>query len=689
MRRFLAVLLLIVVVLVVILAALPFVLPRDMIKAEVEKRVSAALGREFVVEGPLTFRPWRPFALTLADVRLANPDWAENPDLARIALVDLDVDALAYLGGTVAIEHLVVDKPVLALEVNEAGVPSWRFDTAREKGGGGEGRGGHGLPEIRIGEMSLSDGAVTYVDHGTGERREFRDIALGARTDAASGELVLDGAAMSAGQEATLQGRIGDLESLIEGEPSQVHLELAAPGLGLVADGEASPDGKAVLAVSLDMAPRTLLDWLGRPVELPAGALETATLTVDVETGPDGLGLHALSLALDQLLVQGDLELALGERPRLGGELDLGDLDLRPYLPTTAQPANADATAGPAAESGAETEGWSTEPLDLPLPLPLDLDLELAMKSLNAPMLATGAGRFHVEADVERTSVEIAELALYGGSAAGSAAIASRDEAPPEVEARLDATEIELLPVLKGTADVDYLEGTGNLKLAIRGQGDSVAALVGTLAGNGALLVRDGAILGINIAAIIREVMTLGVESAAAQPQRTDFAEAGGTFSIEKGIVRNDDFNLRAPVLRVEGAGTIALPPRTLDYRLTPYVASTLQGQDAKGEPELQLGVPLVIEGAWNEPSVKLDLAGTLSGDVTDPAALAETITRLAADPASLEALKETFGGKLPGSLGEALQQLPGVLGRQKEGEGETKAPARQLRDALGGLLGR
>ena len=332
-------------------------------------------------------------------------------------------------------------------------------------------------------------------------------------------------------------------------------------------------------------------------------------------------------------------------------------------------------------------DGWPTEPLNPPLPLPLDLDLELTMNSLREARLETGPGRFLIQADAGRTSLEIAELALYGGSATGVAAVTS--DAPLKVEASLDATGIELRPVLQGVADVDYLEGTGSLRLAIDGAGDSVATLVESLDGDGAVLVRDGAILGINVAATIRQVMTLGVESAATQPQRTDFAEAGGTFRIEQGIVRNDDFNLRAPVLRIEGAGEVALPPRTLDYRLTPHVASTLQGQDAGGEPDLRLGVPLVIEGAWASPSVRLDLGGGLSGDITDPTELAETVARLAADPANLEALKGMFDGDAPGSLGGALEQLPGVLGGPAEGDGEAEAPAQQLRDALGGLLGR
>ncbi len=136
MRKLLIGILVVVLLLVVAVVALPFLLPRDVIKAQVEQRVSEQLGRDFRIEGPLELRPWRPFALSLADVRLANPVWAENPDLVRIASVELDVDALAYLGGTLAIERLAITQPALALEVREDGTPSWQFATPDGVGDG-------------------------------------------------------------------------------------------------------------------------------------------------------------------------------------------------------------------------------------------------------------------------------------------------------------------------------------------------------------------------------------------------------------------------------------------------------------------------------------------------------------------------------------------------------------------------
>jgi hypothetical protein len=108
------------------------------------------------------------------------------------------------------------------------------------------------------------------------------------------------------------------------------------------------------------------------------------------------------------------------------------------------------------------------------------------------------------------------------------------------------------------------------------------------------VVLRDGAVLGVNIAAMIRQIMTLGLNPAAGREQRTDFAEAGGSFRIENGVVRNDDLVLGAAALRLEGGGTVDLPRRTLDYRLRPQLALTPEGRDPSGAPGLRAGVPFL-----------------------------------------------------------------------------------------------
>src|SRR3546814_15211776 len=74
--------------------------------------------------------------------------------------------------------------------------------------------------------------------------------------------------------------------------------------------------------------------------------------------------------------------------------------------------------------------------------------------------------------------------------------------------------------------------------------GASQRELVGNLAGNGAVVFRDGAIKGINIAALVRNISTAALDQSFDEAATTDFAELSGTFTIDKGIVTNDDLSL-------------------------------------------------------------------------------------------------------------------------------------------------
>ena len=95
-------------------------------------------------------------------------------------------------------------------------------------------------------------------------------------------------------------------------------------------------------------------------------------------------------------------------------------------------------------------------------------------------------------------------------------------------------------------------------------------------------------------------------------------------------MLRNDDLYLRAPVLRLDGAGAVDLPQRTVDYRITPRIATTLEGQDASGTPVLQAGIPFLVQGPFASPSVRFDLNGTLTSAVGSPADLARVAADLA-----------------------------------------------------------
>jgi hypothetical protein len=127
--------------------------------------------------------------------------------------------------------------------------------------------------------------------------------------------------------------------------------------------------------------------------------------------------------------------------------------------------------------------------------------------------------------------------------------------------------------------------------------------------------------------------------------------------------------------------------------RITPKLATTLQGQGASGEPVLQAGIPFVVQGPYASPSVRFDLNGTLTSAISSPQDVANLAADLAKSPEAVKVLKDQFDllDKLPApAAGAAGELIKGVLG---EGGGEDKGRKQRAPPNLGktarGLLNR
>jgi AsmA protein len=203
--------------------------------------------------------------------------------------------------------------------------------------------------------------------------------------------------------------------------------------------------------------------------------------------------------------------------------------------------------------------------------------------------------------------------------------------------------------------------------------------MVSGLSGAAKLEFTDGAIRGINIAKTMRG-LTTGIlsgwqENAA---EKTDFATLGASFKIAKGQAQTADLKLVGPLVRMAGGGTVDLPGKTLKFRVDPQIVASLEGQG--GNADLQgLGVPIVIAGPWDRPSIYPDIDGIL----TNPTAAYEQLNRLGGGLVSLPGAAKTgsvsaIGGLIKnGKVGtDALPQgalggIGALLGGQKQSADE------------------
>src|SRR3954452_22215455 len=172
---------------------------------------------------------------------------------------------------------------------------------------------------------------------------------------------------------------------------------------------------------------------------------------------------------------------------------------------------------------------------------------------------------------------------------------------------------------------------------------------------------QDGAIRGINVAQMIRS-LTSGTLSGwqDSEAQSTDLSQLSASFRIDKGQAVTTDLNLVGPLVRVTGAGTIALDSKMMGFRVEPKLVMTTEGQGRASEP-VGFGIPVMIEGPWSQPRIYPDMAGMLDNPEASYAKLREMGKGLfGADGAGLGNILGSLGGNLGSSLGIGGATAPG-----------------------------
>ncbi len=175
-------------------------------------------------------------------------------------------------------------------------------------------------------------------------------------------------------------------------------------------------------------------------------------------------------------------------------------------------------------------------------------------------------------------------------------------------------------PLVKDAAGRDAVEGRGNIALDVTAAGATINAMKKALGGTARVALRDGAVKGINLTEALRKTKAaFGSKSAQQQPsdtaQRTDFSEMTASFVIKNGVARNDDLDVKAPALRIGGAGDIDIGNSQLNYLAKATVVATSKGQGGADLDHLAgLVIPVKLTGAFDAPKYEIDYGALGSG---------------------------------------------------------------------------
>jgi len=604
MRWFIRALVALVLLAGVALAAL-FFIPTDRIARVAADAFQARTGRALELSGEIRPRIWPEIGVTLGAVRVANAPWAGEAPMLSAKALSVGVDPMELLRGQVRVRRLRLEEPVINLVIDENGRGNWAMAGAEVPDGsagadaGAEADAAATVPAID--EAIVIGGTLRIDDRQRGQVTTVTDVSLRLALPDPDRTARVEMTGAVEGQKVKFEARLDGPAALLAGEVRPLGLEVAAGGSAIALDGRLGVQPMAfdgtVTARIVDDAPFAVAG-LSRPA-LPQGLGQRRIEAEGRVTLASAGTLHLREgvIALDDNRFSANVDFdPTGKRPRIAGHVVAEALDL------TALGAGGGDAGGASSAAGAQA-GWPTDPIDVSGMDAVDAVVSFRARAIDLGVMRLGETTLDAELDAGRLAIDLKDIGLYEGRTSGRVIINARKGL--SVRTNLQVAGVSTSPLLADLADYDRLVSKLDADVRLSGKGGSVDAIMKSLTGDGRFTLGKGEILGFDLVGMITHLDA----SWRGEGAKTIFDEIAGTFTVNRGVLTNDDLAFEAPLLKASGAGTVDIGRRLVDYRITPVA---LQGADGTGG----VTVPVVIKGPWSDPAIRPDLGGVAAGSL-------------------------------------------------------------------------
>ena len=558
-------------------------LPAEKIAQLVEDRFQQATGRTMTVTGDIRPTIWPKLGVTTGAVTVANADWSDAGPMFQAQGLSVSVDLLRLIRGDIRVTGIAAQAPEILLERSSQGVGNWMMAQNAPPNDTGAAPSSGALPTLTIDKAEIKRGALRFIDRQSGADYQLSALDATFALPSMQGQTSFDISALINETPARVAGTIDGLAAFLErgAVPVQADATIGQASLGF--------DGRAGLS-PLAAAGRLSGDFgdvsdvmaaLGQPpLALPQGlGRTTVAMTGDITFTQTTLNLRDATVTLDKNTLSAAADVTLGgDRPMINAKLSAGALDLS-------------GLSSSETGTGSQSVGWSTDAINVSGLQAVDAKLSVTASSIKIGGTDLGVTNLYTTLDAGRAVTEINRLEAYGGSIQGSVIVNSRGGLSTRINVSGSALAISKL--FNELLGYDRLVATGDLSVNILGVGNDMNTLMNSLTGEGGFSTSAGELIGFDLVGMLRTLDP----NFMGDGSRTVFDKISATFTINDGVLRNDDLSLLAPLLAATGSGQVGLGGQTLNYRLEPRLLS-----------DSNLRVPILITGTWAAPRFKLDL---------------------------------------------------------------------------------
>lgn len=340
-----------------------------------------------------------------------------------------------------------------------------------------------------------------------------------------------------------------------------------------------------------------------QPIRLPlsaSGAIDGQRESVALQFEARGDGLSA----------RGKVNATGFAAPRVAFDIDADQVDADRYF-LGASPTAGASKSGPAPAVARPAEKAEDARVDLSGLRAINASGNLRIARLRVKGTDVADVRAAVKAADGRLDVAPFSLRVHGGSVNGRL---SADASGNRVAANGSLAGIQLRRLAGTIGGRAAMEGSANGTFDLAAAGATVNQMKRALGGTVVLDVRDGALVGIDLADLIGTaagfLQSKGRQTGALdENKRTPFSQLSASVRIKEGVATNDDLKARSPQFDIAGSGRMDVVTTELDYTLR---AQVLPGPAADTGPLRSVAgvtVPVRISGPVERPSYAVDWA--------------------------------------------------------------------------------
>ena len=596
----------VVVVLFVVAAGAALLLVNsEFVRAQIENHANAVSGRKTKI-GDLAIHWGRTTQIRLGDVEVSNADWGKADHMFKAQEIAVDIELMPLLHGNIVLPQLHLVKPELYLERNDKDESNWSMkESPAAAGVAQQAAPSHREETPEIGQLAIDGGVIGYLD-------PKRKLALKGTVQTATGQAGAQPQAQLSlngnleGQPLTVSFIGGSILMLRDTkQPYPLNLDIHYGDTHLTAKGTMDePFQYQGADIQLSLSGPNLADvypLLG----IPGPPTPPYTLSGKLDHAPNTWRLSNMAAHVGNSDIAGTIDIDQRVKPaRLVAKLESDHLafaDLAPLVgasPGTQGPVSAEQKAT-GQKLKAEGNLFPDTPMHTERLRAMNMDVTLNAHHLTAPSyLPAQSIDARVQVQDGRALVDPFEMGFGGGTVAGKLEIDAKPDMP-KVGADLNLSNIELGAFFKGSRFFDTTKGSVQGRVALAGDGKSLAQVMGTANGKIQFAMTNGSIssLMVSLAGLqIVDALVLYVTGDNRIPIRCTLGE----LDFDRGAISFHNTLMDTTKSVLHFSGQAELGSQAIDSKIT---------ADPKQFSLMDLHAPIDIEGKIRKPDISIGRA--------------------------------------------------------------------------------